>query len=117
MKTKSIACILGLMLAGATLAQQATEQYIPIGESPGLSDGTVTGTISTVYDDDHRMTIRSDSGSVTVRITGKTRFYLDSSHRKRRNYAGTFEDCEVGRRVEIDVGDDGIAAWVKIVAN
>ena len=117
MKTKPFALVLGLMLASAVLAQQATEQYIPIGESPGLSDDTVTGTISTVYDDDHRMTIRSDAGPVTVRITEKTRFYLDSSREQRRNYAGTFEDCEVGRRVEIDVDDDGIAAWVKIDTN
>lgn len=104
----------GLLFAYAASAQQATEQYIPIGQSPGLSDETVIGTITEVDADQHRVTVESDRGRVTVTLTKNTRYYLDSSHIGARNYSGDYEDCEVGRRVEVSADADGNARWIKI---
>ena len=105
----------GLLFASAAFPQQATEQYIPIGQSPGLSpDETVIGTITAVDEDRHRVTIRSDRGPVAVTMTEKTRYYLDSSHVGTRNYRGSYEDCEVGRRVEARTDAEGNVEWIKI---
>ena len=119
MKRMTIATVVTLgMLAWTTApAQQATEVYIPIGESPGVSDKeSVIGAISNVEYEQHRMTISTGSTSRTITITPKTLFFLDKSGEKERSIKGDFNDCREGRRVEVYVDDNGVAKWIKIVA-
>lgn len=109
------AVLLIAFVAGLSSAQQTTERYIPIGESPGVSmSQSVVGTISSVDASSHQMTINSDGSSTTVTLTTKTLYYLDRSHAKRSNGMGGYEDCEIGRMVEVKANEDGAADWVKI---
>lgn len=112
------ACLaLALFAATAASAQRATEVYIPIGESPGVSDSdSVLGTIESVEYERHRMTVVVDGETRVVALTPDTRYYLDRSDSKERNVAGTVEDCRAGRRIEAWLDADGEAIWVKIDA-
>jgi hypothetical protein len=99
-------------------AQKATEIFIPIGQSPGLSGKyTKMGTIEAVNTDDQTVTMTDPSGSYTVEITENTRIWLDKSKLKQTNEKGTFSDLEAGRMVEVKYKDDdpeGAAEWIKV---
>lgn len=49
-----------------------------------------------------------------VTMTPATRYYLDKTRARKQNKTSSFEDCEVGQRIEAYVDDDGNAVWVKI---
>jgi hypothetical protein len=111
------------MLVGAGMAvgaQQATEMFIPIGQSPELSKtATVIGTIESVAADKRTIVVKSEGGSATVTLTEKTKIFLDRSRRKEPNRYGAFEDLEKGARVEVlyegrTRAAAGPAEWVKV---
>ena len=108
-----IGCALTVVMTAA--AQQATEVYIPIGQSPGISvNKSVIGSISNVEYQRYRMTISADDKKTIVTMTPKTRYYVDKNNVKQRNETGSIDDCEVGRRAEAYIDKDGNAVWVKI---
>jgi hypothetical protein len=93
-------------------AQQATEQYIPIGQSPGVSGkSSLIGVIVEVDAATKTVTV----GERTVRITERTFIWLDRTKLKLTNLTGKFEDLQKGRRVEVKF-QAGVAEWVKIEA-
>lgn len=101
----------------AVEAQQATERYIPIGSSPGISDEyAVIGTIVAVSYDDWTITMSSVSGSYTVKVTPATRVFLDRSGSRKTNLPGRFQDCRKGQRAEVmHIRDDkDVALWIKL---
>jgi hypothetical protein len=111
------------MLVGAGMAvgaQEATEMFIPIGQSPALSKtATVIGTIESVAADKRTIVVKSEGGSATVTLTEKTKIFLDRSRRKEPNRYGAFEDLEKGARVEVlyegrTRAAAGPAEWVKV---
>ena len=121
MNRKQILQMLGAALAMVVLApagaQQATEQYIPIGESPGASETySYIGKIVAVDADDHKITVENEAGRHELQVRAATLIWLDRSKRNRQNTPGTFEDCKVGRSVEVmHLHDDTrTAAWIKI---
>ena len=61
--------------------------------------------------------VRTRGGSRSVTMDSRTRYYLDRTKRKRSNQVGSYEDCEVGRTVEVKLRADGKADWVKIQAD
>jgi hypothetical protein len=101
-------------------AQEATELFIPIGQSPDLSDKvTVIGTIESVDASGKTIVVKSDSESATAAITEKTTIYVDRSRRKESNRYGTFDDLKAGARVEVLYkgrarAASGPAEWVKV---
>lgn len=100
-------------------AQQTTERYIPIGESPGVSYSySYLGKIVEVDEAEHTITIEDEKGRHKMRVTEATKIWIDRSKRRRENTTGTYEDCEVGRTVEVmHLKDDSkTAAWIKIEA-
>lgn len=106
-----------LFCADAT-AQQATEVYIPIGDSPGVSkDKSWIGEITTVDYGDMRVEVNTSRGMRQIKVDGKTRFYLDRTRYRKKSETGTMQDCRVGRRIEAYVGDDGKAYWIKVEAD
>jgi hypothetical protein len=118
---------LGLILSGllallcaSSLAhgQKATEQYIPVGQSPGVSlKYSSIGEVTAVNPVARTVTIADPAGPRTVRITEKTRIWLDRTKRKETNVSGRFEDLQPGRRVEVKYADPArrdVAEWVKI---
>ena len=109
-----VALVCGISFA---YAQKATERFIPIGQSPGLSGKyTYVGKIQAV--DSARRTIKvAQPGSRTVRITNETRIWLDRSKLKQPNETGAFADLRQGRTVEIKYKyptRKHAAEWVKV---
>ena len=99
-------------------AQKTTEQFIPIGESPGLS-GTHTfiGEIEQYDAGSQALTVITTSGKQTVTLTDKTRIWLDRSKRKLTSIKGSAADLQKGRRVEVkylDTERKTGAEWIKI---
>ena len=108
-----------LAATNVVYGQQTTEQYVPIGQSPGISDKfSYVGNIVSVDRDAHTLTVESDRGTKTIRVLSKTRIWLDRSKVKRTNIAASYSDCEVGRKVEVmyDHDDQDVADWIKIEA-
>ncbi|MGH7406977.1 MAG: hypothetical protein ACREKF_03085 [Candidatus Methylomirabilales bacterium] len=100
--------------------QRATEMYVPVGQSPGVSGKyTVVGKIETINAQKRTVTIAGSSRTYTATITGRTQIWLDKSKLKLTNQKGTFSDLQKDRIVEIKyegsapVGK-GAAEWVKV---
>ncbi len=100
--------------------QKATEIFIPIGKSPGLSGKyTTIGKIDTVNAQDQTITMTDSSGSYTIKITDRTQIWLDNSKLKSTNRKGAFTDLQKGLLAEVKYEDSarkdkGTAEWIKI---
>lgn len=106
-------------MLGSTLSfgQQTTEQYIPIGESPGISDKySYIGSIVLVDEQTRTIVVESNRGTKTIRVTPTTRLWMDRSKGKRTSTVASYHDCKIGRTVEVmyDHDDHGVAVWIKI---
>ena len=116
----AIAGILIIMMMNApiTTAEKATELYIPIGQSPGLSDKYVAaGRIEQVNYQKNTLTMSSDSRTYTVTVSERTKYYLDRSKTGRTNLYGSFSDCKQGMMVEVRFEKDERnrpAEWIKL---
>ena len=98
--------------------QKETERYIPIGQSPGLSQKqTAMGEIAEIDPRQQTITFTEQAGRRTVKIAEKTRIWLDRSKLKQTNLNGSFADLQKGRRVEVKYEDPErreVAEWVKV---
>ena len=99
--------------------QKATEQYIPIGQSPGVSQKYYAslGEIADVNPQEQTVTIADPAGPRTVKISEKTSIWLDRTKLKQTNVPGRFADLQKGRRVEVKYADPerrDVAEWVKV---
>lgn len=104
-----------LIFISSANGQQATEVYIPIGVSPGVSGSeTRTGVIRQVDYDTHSMEIQIGAELRRVKVDEKTRYYLDRSKQRRKNSTGTLMDCEKGRTIEVKAAGDEAAEWIKV---
>lgn len=99
-------------------AQKATEMYIPIGQSPGLSGKhTAIGTIDSLDVLRGTMIVADSSQTYLVRFTDNTKIYLDRSFLREPNTHGNISDCRNNAVVEVKfkgnkVGD--VAEWIKV---
>jgi hypothetical protein len=110
-----------IVALGSTLdafGQEATEIYIPIGQSPGLSNKTsLIGTLESVDPGKRMVTVSGPSGTRTVGITDQTQIWLDRSPQKLPNQKGAIGDLQQGRNVEIKLrkGEPkAVAEWIKV---
>ena len=97
--------------------QESTEQFIPIGYSPGISDKySFIGKIVDIDQETHTIVVDSNRGQRVIKVTPMTRIWLDRSKVKRTNTVGSYSDCEVGRKVEVMHAHDNesVADWIKI---
>ncbi|MDH3748278.1 MAG: hypothetical protein OER97_08725 [Gammaproteobacteria bacterium] len=109
-----LACI---AMPQETLSQKATEVYIPIGSSPGVSESkSFVGTIKRVNYEARSIELVGQDGTKTIYVSDDTLYYLDRSVYGKKNTAGEMHDCKVGLRVEVFEYDDTVA-WVKIKAD
>lgn len=94
--------------------QETTEIFIPMGKSPGLSHKyTFMGKIEAV--NEQRRTIAADGQ--TIKITQKTRIWLDRTKLGLANQVGSFSDLSTGQNIEIKYADPDrkeAADWVKV---
>jgi hypothetical protein len=98
-------------------SQEATERFIPIGRSPGLS-GKVT-TIGAIQALQGRvLTLSSERGPQRIDITDRTVIWVDRSQQKLSNAPGGLADLKPGRRVEVkpDAKNKSAAEWIKVEA-
>ena len=113
--TSTIVVLSGVFLS--TNAQKATESFIPIGKSPGVSGvSTHIGRIDSVDVGKRTVTIRGNGLLQSVEITGQTKIWLDLSKYKAKNRAATLQDLKKGRRIEVKPQHDrpDRAEWIKI---
>lgn len=116
----AIAVVVSL-LAGATYAhgQEATERFIPIGQSPGLSGKVTTiGSVQAVDAAARTLTVGTAGAALKVRIAERTAIWVDRSRLKETNASGTLADLQSGRRVEVkwDAKVKDVAEWIKVEA-
>ena len=106
------------LLAGPLLAQKLTEQFIPIGQSPGLSGAhTKIGNIDSFSVQEETMTMSNASGSYSVQVAEDTHIWLDRSKLRATNEMGSLSDLQAGRRIEVKYkGNDPASAaeWIKV---
>jgi hypothetical protein len=98
---------------------EASELYIPIGRSPGVSGVlTITGTVDSADYRSGTIVIATRSGTHTVRLVDSTAVYLDFSQRRQPNKYGSLRDCHAGDYVEVKLHEGAgavkTARWVKI---
>ena len=110
--------MLSLFTAGQACAQMATEQYIPIGKSPGLSvSHSDVGHIRNFDSASRTLSLEAGGEIRQVRITNDTRIWLDRSGVKHSNLVGQTSDLATGSRVEVSYVDPArrqSAHWVKV---
>lgn len=110
-----------VLLSGLAPAegQEATERFIPLGRSPGLS-GTLTdlGTIESIDTQARSITLAGMPEGRRVSVTERTRIWLDRSGLEMTNTVGGFSDLEPGLRAEVKYEDPeakAVADWIKVV--
>lgn len=116
--------VLAAVLAAAALlpvvqAQRATEMFVPIGQSAGLSGKhTLQGTIQAVNATERSLTLAQDGGSVTVKLGAAAPVWIDRSKEQRSNSNGTLADARPGMAAEVKFVKNsraaGEAEWVKV---
>lgn len=100
--------------------QKATEMFIPLGQSPGLSHKvTIIGTIETISARKRTIAIAGASGTWSVKITDRTQIWLDRSRLRLPNQKGMFADFRKGQLVEVkykgtERKSKGPAEWIKV---
>ena len=112
---------LGLLTGIFSLSSNAnkmTEQFIPIGNSPGVSyKQTSIGIIDSIDPGKREISVTEINGArKRYIISDKTRIWLDNSRQKKMNSIGEFENCEVGQMAEVMPRQDqpDNAEWVKL---
>ncbi|MGH6690309.1 MAG: hypothetical protein ACREF4_06495 [Gammaproteobacteria bacterium] len=113
-------CVL-LGSAGSLRAQRMTEQFIPIGRSPGVSgtNYSVIGTIEFVDTAGKMLRIAGSQGPVTLVFTDTTHIWIDRSAQRQAALVGSPADLVVGRRAEakfVSYERREIAEWIKVAA-
>jgi hypothetical protein len=115
--------VIGVLLWGGTpyaYGQKATEMFIPVGQSPGLSGKvTIIGTIKTVNARKRTIVVAGPSGTWSAEITSRTQIWLDRTKLRLSNQYGTFTDLQKGRLVEVKYEGSkrkskGSAEWIKV---
>ena len=114
------ASLIALLLGGPPAhAQKATEQLIPLGQSPGLSSiRTDIAEIEAVNAELRSVTLGAAADRRTVRVTERTQIWLDLSTYGQSNVTGGFDDLKAGRQAEVKYENDQrrqSAEWIKVV--
>ena len=123
MRQFAYAVIATFALAGAAAAHPATEQFIPIGESPG--PGVVQGTAGAVAEPtaatggDPVISVENSTGAElgAYIVTEHTRIYVDRSAQNLPSLVGSIDDVQPGRVIEVRIDPDTRnAEWIKVRA-
>src|SRR5262245_41496446 len=117
-----IAAAVLLLGASPALAQKSTEMFIPIGKSPGVSGkSSIIGNIKSVDAEKKTIVIVSGEKTLTIKLTDKTRVWLDRRQSGQRNVEGSAKDCHPGCLIEAkftkEPGGEGVTYdGIKIAA-
>lgn len=113
--------LLAVLAARPVDAQKATEQFIPIGQSPGVS-GVLSyiGEIESRDAQNNTVTVSGAEGSRTFSITDSTRIWIDRSSQEMTSLIGERDALQVGRRIEVkflSAEQPTIADWIKVAGS
>lgn len=124
MRTFTLTLLTALALAGAASAQQATEQFIPIGQSPGAltMQGQVTSSAAPAAaggEGSVSMTSEAAPAGVSYVVGPNTRVYIDNSTHGHPNTLGSMADVQPGRAIEVSIPNlqTPVATWIKVRAS
>lgn len=99
-------------------AHPASERFIPIGQSPGISGKySYVGVINAVNAANWTITVVESGSPMDIKVTESTKIWLDRSKRRKTNLSGNYQDCGVGDKVEIKFVDPDAkdtAEWIKV---
>ena len=113
-----LCCVLWVAVATPAQGQQATERFVPIGQSPGQSGKTTSiGTVQSVDMQARSVTVAAAEGRViSLTWTDRTRIWLDRSRQQMGAIKGMASDIQIGRRVEVqpDRKDAAQVEWIKV---
>jgi hypothetical protein len=119
--TGTLCCMLGaflLQMASFVSAQEMTERHIPVGAYPYLKSETLAaGTIVAVDDEAGKLTLATNGGERSYRLTASTQIWLDRSRLGRTTVDGRISDLTAGLKAEVrSLGPDrrDVARWVKV---
>jgi hypothetical protein len=110
--------ITAIPVARPLSAQEATERFIPIGQSPGVS-----GVLSYIGEIESRdvqantVTVTGADGSRTFTLTDSTRIWIDRSSQQATNLMGERDALQVGTRIEVKFPSQerpNVAEWIKV---
>jgi hypothetical protein len=120
---RAIAALAGAIsltaFAPPSQAQRATEMYVPIGQSAGLSGKhTLQAAIQSVNAAERSITLARDGSSVTVKLGAQTPVWIDRSKLQQANSIGTLADARPGMLAEVKFLknnlSNGEAEWLKL---
>jgi hypothetical protein len=112
--------LVAVLVCGGSFAhgQRATERFIPLGRSPGVSGKLTTiGTIVAVHPEQGLLRISSAAGPVDVTIPGSTPIWIDRHALGLATLTGSLADCREGLTAEVKYADPDtrkLAEWVKV---
>lgn len=112
-------CITLLCNSSFSHGQKQTERFIPLGQSPGISGNyTTIGKIQAVNGQSRTLVIANESGTYTVKITDRTKIWLDRSKSKLSTIHVSMTDLKPGNLAEVKYEDENkhIAEWIKVQA-
>ncbi len=103
----------------STHGQKATEMFIPIGQSPGLSNKiSLIGTIESIDARTQTIAVARNSETWSVLITDRTMIWLDRSALRLPSQKGSFPDLKPELLAEVkyeeSAGRSGAAEWIKV---
>ena len=113
-----VAALLGTV-ATPCLSQKATEMFIPVGQSAGLSGKhTLLARVQAVNPGERSLTLVQDGATQIVRLGARTPVWIDRSKIQQQNSSGTLADVAPGALVEVKFQKNnrasGEAEWVKV---
>ncbi len=113
---KSLLLVAGLAASMPAAGHLETELYIPIGKSPGISQGkSMIGRIEAPVATQKGLTIRVPDRTQYVVFDESTKIYVQYDTPGKHNRLGTYSDCQVERPAEVYVGDKGTVLWIKVL--
>jgi hypothetical protein len=117
-ETICLGCFIFLGITAIAYAEKAAELYIPLGQSPGLSDEyNLIGKIDAVDNQNRSLAVAGSAGRFIVHTTEDTLIFLDKSRLRQPNRYGTFSDLKPSLMVEVrfEAGKrHRPAEWIKL---
>lgn len=105
-------------LTQSVIAQYATEIFIPLGQSPGLSGSLTTmGRVSAVNIQNKSISVSDSDDTHDLKISNNTKIWLDQSKLKLNNKKASIRDIREGMRAEVKYIKNekgGAVEWIKI---
>jgi hypothetical protein len=112
--------LLVVLLGNGSLAhgQRATERFIPLGRSPGVSGKLTTiGTLVAVDPERRRIRVAGPGGPVDVTLQDSTQIWIDRHELGLPTLTGSLQDLREGITLEVKYADPDtrqVAEWVKL---